>query len=170
MDAGPEASTIAVEVSDTQRHVAVDSLSLEALARFVLESEEVRAASISLALVDNAAIEAVNNRYLGHEGPTDVISFVLSEPGERVLAGELVISGEMAAAVAGAPGPARDELALYVVHGLLHLCGYDDQSPAGSARMQERQAELLAAWRLTCTGSAAEEAGPAGRERLRWSD
>ena len=63
-----------------------------------------------------------------------------------MLAGELVVSAEMAAATAAEIGvDPRDELALYVVHGLLHLCGYDDLSEAGAAAMRRREDELLKA-------------------------
>ena len=85
---------------------------------------------ISIALVDDATIHAVNRRHLAHDWPTDVISFRLSEVDDDELAGELVVSAEMAATTARQAGVgAWDELALYVVHGLLHLCGYDDHDP-----------------------------------------
>ena len=125
----PSASAIAVELSDTQAHLAVDRAALVRLAQSVLAGEGVARASVSIALVDDATIHAVNRRYLDHDGPTDVISFVLSDPGTPDLAGELVVSAEMAATTAREAGAEPlDELALYVVHGLLHLCGYDDRS------------------------------------------
>ena len=75
-----------------------------------------------------------------------MISFPLSEPDDPVLTGELIVSAEMAAATAaetgGDPG---DELALYIVHGLLHLCGYDDLSDPQADGMRRREGELLAA-------------------------
>jgi probable rRNA maturation factor len=81
-----------------------------------------------------------------------VISFVLADPTEAALAGELVVSAEMAAETARAGGfDARAELALYLVHGLLHLCGYDDQTPAEAATMRRREAEVLAKEGLTNT-------------------
>lgn len=159
--------SITIEISDTQGFVAVEPRALVALGQRVLAREGVSAASISVAVVDNFTIAALNEQFLSHEGPTDVISFSLSEPDERTLAGELVISGEMAAQVAGAHGAApEEELALYVVHGLLHLCGYDDQSPAGASLMRQREAEHLAGWRNE--REAAAPAEPKGEERLNW--
>ena len=81
--------------------------------------------------MDDATIHAINRRHLAHDWPTDVISFVLSEPDDPALAAELVVSAEMAVVDRpGAWGPTRrSELALYVVHGLLHLCGLDDLIP-----------------------------------------
>lgn len=137
---------IEIELSDTQGHLRVVPEDLAALARSVLLAEGRRRASISMALVDQAAIHAINREHLGHDWPTDVISFDLSEPGDPVLAGELVVSAEMAAATADDLGvEPTDELALYVVHGLLHLCGYDDLTEPGAAAMRRREGELLRA-------------------------
>jgi probable rRNA maturation factor len=138
-----------VEISDTQCHLRVDRAALVSLVRRVLQLEGRTAASISIALVDNATIHSLNCTHLGHDWPTDVISFPLSGDDDPVLAGELVVSAEMASAAAleNGTGP-LDELALYVVHGLLHLCGYDDHSEAGAQLMRERQDQILAGPRL----------------------
>ena len=140
------ADAIEVEISDTQGHLSVEPAELIALVREVLIAEGRTRASISIALVDQAAIHAINRSHLGHDWPTDVISFPLSEPDDPTLAGELVVSAEMAAATAAEIGvDPRDELALYVVHGLLHLCGYDDLSDSDAAAMRRREDELLGA-------------------------
>ncbi|HWE38364.1 MAG TPA: rRNA maturation RNase YbeY [Isosphaeraceae bacterium] len=154
-----DTGALAVEVSDTQGHVQVEPGALAALARRVLAGEGVGRAAISVALVDDATIHNLNRRHLGHDWPTDVISFVLSEPGEPALAGELVVSAEMAATTARAAGadPAA-ELALYVVHGLLHLCGYDDRDEASAAAMRRREADVLAAAGLPNTFRIVEAA------------
>jgi probable rRNA maturation factor len=137
---------IEVEISDTQGHLRVEPGELAGLVRTVLTAEGRPRASISIALVDEATIHAINRSHLGHNWPTDVISFPLSEPSEATLAGELVVSAEMAAATAAEIGAEpRDELALYVVHGLLHLCGYDDLTEPEAAAMRRREGELLAA-------------------------
>ena len=80
--------------------IRVDPAALEDLVRLVLASHRRERASISIALVDDAAIHAVNRTHLGHDWPTDVISFPLSAPDDSVLAGELVVSAEMAVASA----------------------------------------------------------------------
>jgi probable rRNA maturation factor len=137
---------IAVEVSDTQGHLRVAPGELTDLVRTALRAEGHRRASISIALVDQASIHAINREHLGHDWPTDVISFPLSGPEDQELAGELIVSAEMAAETAAGIGiDPRDELALYVVHGLLHLCGYDDLTEADAAEMRRREGELLAA-------------------------
>ena len=174
-DDGPEPPTVggvSVELSDTQSHLKVDPDAIVRLVRGVLEAEDVSAAAISVALVDDATIRGVNRRHLGHDWPTDVISFPLSDPGEPGLSGELVVSAETAAAAARRAGvSARDELALYLVHGLLHLCGYDDTAADDRDAMRDREGAILARLGLTNTFSAAASAGAelGERERARWT-
>jgi probable rRNA maturation factor len=135
---------IDVEISDTQGHLRVNRADLVHLAQRVLVREGRRRASISIALVDQATIHLINRTHLGHDWPTDVISFPFSTPRDPVLSGELVVSVEMAVATASAIGAEpRDELALYVVHGLLHLCGHDDSTELGAGVMRQRENEML---------------------------
>ena len=136
--------SIAIEISDTQGHLKVDRAAVVELVKRVLIAEKHPLATVSIALVDNATIHRLNRLHLGHDWPTDVITFPLSDLDEPALSGELVVSTEMAVAVAfDAGGDPRDELALYLIHGLLHLCGYDDSSAADALAMTRRQAELL---------------------------
>jgi probable rRNA maturation factor len=136
---------ITIEVSDTQGWMKVESGTLIELARSVLSQERRERAAVSIALVDNATIHAINKAHLGHDWPTDVISFPMSAPEDPVLCGELVISTEMVLDQARRIGAdPHDELALYVAHGLLHLCGYDDTTEASAAIMRRREAEVLA--------------------------
>src|SRR5271165_3006581 len=135
---------IEIEISDTQAHLKVDHLAVKNLVRKVLLAENHAIASLSIALVDNDTIHRLNRQHLGHDWPTDVITFPMSDPGALALSGELVVSTEMAVATAREMGgEPRDELALYLVHGLLHLCGYDDLNEQDSLAMKRRQAEIL---------------------------
>jgi probable rRNA maturation factor len=168
-------SALEIDVSDTQGHLIVDPERVRGLARRVLAGEAVQRASISVALVDDATIHAVNRRHLAHDCPTDVISFVHSDAGAPVLEGEVVISAERAAAVAGGLGvDSWAELALYLVHGLLHVCGYDDSEEPMRARMRQREDELLRGAGLTNTfplaGPGAARRGSGERESVRCSD
>jgi probable rRNA maturation factor len=100
-------------------------------------------AEISVAIVDDAAIRPINARYLGHDYATDVLSFVLEE--EPALEGEIVASAETAVRVAGELGwPAEHELLLYIIHGALHLVGFDDSTPEQQAVMRAAEREVLA--------------------------
>jgi probable rRNA maturation factor len=135
---------IKVAIASPQESVLIDRGRLRPLVRGVLEGEGVADAEISLAFVDNPTIHQLNRRYLQHDEPTDVLSFPLSEPNARRLAGELVVGAEVARVQAEARGhPVDAELALYVIHGLLHLCGYDDHTEAGAAAMRARERHYL---------------------------
>jgi probable rRNA maturation factor len=134
-----------IAIASPQEIVAPDRARMREVARTVLDGEGVKDAEISLAFVDNPTIHRLNQRYLQHDEPTDVLSFPLSEPNTAKLAGELVIGVEVARAAAQERGhDVQVELALYVIHGLLHLCGYDDHDDADRAAMRERERHYLA--------------------------
>lgn len=155
---------LAIEISDGQQPVEVDHHWLQQLARSVLRDEGIEVAQISVALTDDPTIHEINRRFLQHDHPTDVISFLLdaepartgpATPGRRSgravqIDGEVVISGETAARTADEAGcPPVHELALYLVHGLLHLCGYDDQNDEDRGRMRAREQSHLQKFGIT---------------------
>lgn len=133
-----------VEFSDHQKEVDVDvgrictaankalplcsALALEGAALLGLERVEV-------AVVSDSAIAAVHGEFLQDLTPTDVITFDH---------GEILVSAETAAARAPEFGHGTDrELALYVVHGLLHLAGFGDSTAGEFERMRKMQEEVL---------------------------
>jgi probable rRNA maturation factor len=133
-----------ISIACPQEAVEVDRGFMRRVARTVLDGEGVNNAEVSLAFVDNATIHRLNLRYLQHDEPTDVLSFPLSEPNARKLTGELIIGAEVAKAQVEERGhDVRAELALYVIHGLLHLCGHDDATEKGAAAMRERERRYL---------------------------
>ncbi len=133
-----------ISIACPQESVPVDRRRMREVARAVLEGEGVAEAEISLAFVDNATIHQLNKRYLDHDEPTDVLTFPLSDPTAKKLAGEIVIGAEVAQAQAAERGhDVQAELALYVIHGLLHLCGYDDKSDDAAKVMRERERHWL---------------------------
>src|SRR6202790_3962677 len=118
-----------VSIASPQEIVPLDRGRLRELARAVLAGENVGDYEISLAFVDNPTIHRLNKQFLGHDEPTDVLSFPLSDPSAKKLAGELVIGAEIALEQSQKRGhDVHAELALYVIHGLLHLCGYNDKA------------------------------------------
>ena len=138
-----------ISIASPQEAVPIDRGHMREVVRVVLAGENVADAEISLAFVDNTTIHRLNMRYLQHDEPTDVLSFPLSEPNANGLSGELVIGAEVALAQATARGhDVQAELALYVIHGLLHLCGHDDHEEADVAIMRERERRYLAQLRL----------------------
>jgi probable rRNA maturation factor len=138
-----------IAIASPQDVVPIDRKQMREIVRVVLEGEGVADAEISLAFVDNPTIHTLNKRYLDHDEPTDVLSFPLSEPASKKLAGELVIGAEVAQAQARERGhDVQVELALYVIHGLLHLCGFDDKSESAAAAMRRRERHYLQALNL----------------------
>jgi probable rRNA maturation factor len=135
---------IRIAIANPQETVAIDRTRMRQAVQTVLAGEGETDAEISLAFVDNATSRQLNQRYLQHDQPTDVLSFPLSEGKAGKLGGELVIGAEVAQDQAQERGhDVQAELALYVIHGLLHLCGYDDKTPTGAAKMRERERHYL---------------------------
>jgi len=130
----------AVLVSDRYGGPAsIDVPGLVELARQTLIAEGVGDAELSLSFVGDAEIEDLHVRYLHEAGPTDVLSFPLDgedERGVHVL-GDVVIAPDVAAR--NNPADREAELRLLVVHGVLHLLGYDHEEEAEKAAMWSRQ-------------------------------
>ncbi len=157
-----------IEISNRQSALPIDADRLIHVAQAVLAGEQVAAATITIGIVDDPTIHDLNRRFLNHDEATDVLSFLLSDndaeragsvsdgvsratvanasgsfsysPASPRLEGDVIVSADTAARMAPQFGwTADDELLLYVVHGLLHLIGFDDLAP--EAREEMRAAE-----------------------------
>ncbi|MSQ96212.1 MAG: rRNA maturation RNase YbeY [Gemmataceae bacterium] len=129
-----------ISLHTPQDLVEVDRTRMRDIARAVLEGEAVADYEISLAFVDNPTIHRLNKQYLDHDEPTDVITFPYSNAGAKKLEGELILGVEIAKEQAAERGhDVQIELALYLIHGLLHLCGFDDKSAKDEAEMRARE-------------------------------
>jgi probable rRNA maturation factor len=162
-NAGDEAVVVG---ADEQTDVAIDVERWVALARAVLVAEG-RAGELTLTFVDRDEIAALNAEHLGTDGPTDVLSFPIDDgpalPGVPVLLGDVVVCPAVAAAqAADHAGTIDDELALLVVHGVLHVLGHDHAEPDETAVMRARELALLEAhhWRGPAPGSFRQEHEP----------
>jgi probable rRNA maturation factor len=119
-----------------------------AAAAAALKAEGVKDAMLSITFVGRATISEMNRRYLGHHGPTDVISFGLGRIGNRgAVVGDIYICAEIARENARRQGiPASEEMLRLVIHGTLHVLGRDH--PMGSTRtaspMWRQQERILA--------------------------
>lgn len=157
--------------ADEQSDVDVDVLRWVRLARFVLDEERVpEDAEMSVIFVDEQAISDLNERFLGGTGATDVLAFPMdddvspggrqpdeggrgpgspSEPAEPpTVIGDVVVCPQVADRQARARGHVlAEELALLVVHGVLHLLNYDHAEERESEAMRRRERELLARFR-----------------------
>lgn len=149
---------LAVSVSDVQTQRQVDVARWERFARRLLEHEGIRSnAELGIAFVEEAEIAEMNERYLGRHGPTDVLAFPIDGPdrsasGADVLSGPPAVLGDVVicAEVAWRNAPAHagsfdEEVALLIVHGILHLLGMDHDDDADAAAMERRERELLRA-------------------------
>ena len=160
---------IDVFAADEQSAAPVDLERWSSLARSVLESRGVPGdIEVSLLFVDEATIAALNERFLAHSGPTDVLAFPVEDdpvtggrfpdmggtgPGSDpdgeppLLLGDVVVCPAVAERNAAAENvPYEDELALLVVHGLLHLLGMDHEAEAEAEAMEALEKELLGAF------------------------
>jgi probable rRNA maturation factor len=134
-----------IAVANRQRRRPVDSTALKTAVACVLRGEGVAKADISIAVVTDRAIHDINRQFLDHDEPTDVITFVLGQS-DGFIDGEIVVSADMAANSAPAIGwSQQEELLLYVIHGALHLTGYDDLKSSAKRRMRNRERHYLAA-------------------------
>jgi probable rRNA maturation factor len=108
---------------------------------------------LSIAVVELSEMTELNERYRGTSGPTDVLSFECDDlcavlgPDDPIMLGDVVIAPQVAEVQAVEYGhTVEEELNLLMVHGILHLLGYDHEDDAEAAAMQARERALLVAW------------------------
>ena len=142
---------------DEQSDVAIDLDRWQALASGALRHEGVETGELNLLFVDEAEMRDLNARFMGDDRATDVLSFPLDgvdagdDPGSgEPLIGDIVVCPAYAARQApdhagerGHRGCLTDELALLVVHGVLHVVGWDHADRAETEAMQDRERVLL---------------------------
>jgi len=163
---------------------AVDEAALAALARHVLDEMRIHPlAELSVLLVDSATIADLHERWLGEEGPTDVLAFPMDElrppppggdRGDRgvsagdapdTVLGDVVLCPEVATEQAReAQRPVTGELEMLCTHGILHLLGFDHAEPGEHATMFGLQDRLLDSWRAERepAGDTVERGGESG--------
>ncbi len=140
-----------VDVQNEQAY-KLDADRLQMAAQTVLMHQKAHAdSSISVVLVDDAYVQSLNHQFRGIDAPTDVLSFPADEPpveieDEPPYLGDLIIGYPYASAQAAREGHNLDDsLALLVVHGTLHLLGYDHDTPEHKAQMWAAQETALIA-------------------------
>ncbi|MFZ5831008.1 MAG: rRNA maturation RNase YbeY [Planctomycetota bacterium] len=133
---------IKVSIANRQEVLPVDIGRLRRVLRALLGDHGIHRGTLGVAIVDDETIAHLHARWLDDPEPTDVLSFPLGS-GPGMLDGEVIASAETAIAASEQYGLApADELLLYVIHGTLHLLGYDDRRYGERARM--RHAERVA--------------------------
>lgn len=104
---------------------------------------------LNVVFLDDAAMAQANTEYVGHEGTTDVITFSYLDDMESLFPGDIGLELFICADVAARVGRRRNdsyferEIALYIVHGILHAAGYDDLCPADRRKMRYHERRLL---------------------------
>ncbi|MGH2693631.1 MAG: rRNA maturation RNase YbeY [Actinomycetota bacterium] len=132
-----------------EQSIDVDEARLSALAHHALDLEDVDgAAELSVLLVERDHIRRLNQRFAGDDHETDVLSFPMMEDEEEsLLLGDVVICPTIGRRNADRLGRSlAEELDLLLVHGTLHLLGYDHQEEEDGARMEVRTKEILASF------------------------
>jgi probable rRNA maturation factor len=150
---------VSIEIAN-ESGVDVDTDAVLGVARHALDEMGVNPlAELSVLLVDVEYMTELNHRWMGGDGPTDVLAFPMDESsvdhgpsegngGEPALLGDIVLCPDIAVKqAAGAGHSAADELHLLTVHGVLHLLGYDHAEPEEEREMFALQARLLGSWR-----------------------
>ncbi len=141
-----------ITLNNQQKCLRLDAVFLERVIGNVLRSQRITRAELSVVIVTDRAIHALNRRFLGHDYPTDVVTFDLSERETsrrnrrkvRSLDGEIYVSAVTALRQARERGlDPKQELILYIVHGILHLLGYDDHSPRDRKAMRKKEKEII---------------------------
>lgn len=142
-----------ISVENLQTKVLLNPPRIFKMTKTILHHEGVAQAVVAVVFVTRQRIQALNKKFLRRDYATDVLAFdfegraVSRRTGRRkpkALMGDIIISTDAAVKNAGIYGTsASRELALYVIHGILHLLGYDDRDPADIQRMRKREQELL---------------------------
>lgn len=133
----------AATITNRARSVRVDGRRLKPRIRNIMAAAGLQGA-LSVVLVDDAEMRELNRRFLDHDYPTDVLAFPFDEETDG-LGGEVIVGVETAAREAKARELTfMEELLLYVTHGILHLTGMEDHTPAGRRAMQRAADRILA--------------------------
>jgi probable rRNA maturation factor len=135
---------MAVAVRNCQRRVRLSAPRLRATAQAALDALGRGDRELHVSVVDDREIRRLNTRYLRRREATDVLAFDLDAPGPSPLLGEVIVSADTATRQARRNHvPVALELDLLVVHGVLHLAGWDDHDPGEARLMHERARSIL---------------------------
>ena len=134
-----------IEVHCRSDRVPISEEAIGQAVRAALSSHACRHANVSVAVIDDHDMARLHESYRGCCEPTDVLSFDLGDdPDDGVIDGEVVVSAQTAARQAALRKiNAEAELLLYVVHGTLHLLGFEDATDRDAAAMHEKEDALL---------------------------
>ena len=139
-------------IKNQQKIVKINQRKIKEIIKKILQHLKVdEETEISVLFTDDKFIRSLNNKYRGIDKPTDVLSFSLGEGSVKTpesesdtLLGDIIISAETAQRQADKLNHSREkELAVLLIHGLLHLTGYDHEKDKDYKIMQEKESEIL---------------------------
>ncbi|MCH8276352.1 MAG: rRNA maturation RNase YbeY [Bacteroidetes bacterium] len=134
---------ISICVDESVEMESVDTDRLRRLTEIVLERESVAWSSISIVLAGHETVRNLNRKYLDHDFETDVLSFLIDQTGDGIDAEVYVDVQTAVERHVEFKVSLRQEIERYLIHGLLHLAGYEDDTPRKKRRMQECEDRYL---------------------------
>lgn len=137
-------SNYRINIENIYPDLKANKKKIKHIAQTVLFKEGISTAEINIILVDDKYIIRLNHEFLNKEQTTDVISFNLTDNNDRQLAGEVYANVEQIIRQADDfHVPFNEELSRIVIHGLLHLIGFDDQTGEDKKNMIEKEEHYL---------------------------
>ncbi|MCA9407292.1 MAG: rRNA maturation RNase YbeY [Candidatus Omnitrophica bacterium] len=139
-----------IEIQNQQKKIKISPQRILRIIKKILQHEKVAQATLTIIFVSHQKIRALNKKYLHKDYATDVLAFDLRDDHKkrRTILGDIAISVDAAVKNARVFQSTVDrEIVLYVVHGILHLLGYDDHSLADIKRMRRKEQELMEKFR-----------------------
>ena len=132
-----------ITIFDHQKKFKINKNCIIRIVKKILSDEKISRAELSVVFVNRRQIQAFNRRFLKRSYATDVLAFNLSDS-KSALVGDIIISTDAAALYARTKNlPVGQEIILYVVHGILHLLGYDDHNKKDITRMRRKEEKTM---------------------------
>ena len=128
----------AVKVKNLNKKHKLNEKFLENIALDILKILKKHKASIEITFLSDTDIRSINKKYKGRDRPTDVLSFELGELGEILISSDTALKNSRRFGTSF-----EEEIVLYVIHGILHLHGYDDETAQEKKRMSKKEEFIL---------------------------
>jgi probable rRNA maturation factor len=127
-----------IAVSNLNKKHGINERLVTDIARSILKILKKQNADLEIIFLSDKAIKPVNKKYKGRNRATDVLSFELGSCGQILISSDMALKNSRAFDT-----HFERELILYVIHGILHLFGYDDENPKAKSRMFKKQGSIL---------------------------
>ncbi len=135
-----------LRIINLQNKIPIPKKKIQNKTKQILKLQHKKATNLSIVFVNDNLIKKLNQEFLHKSRPTDVMAFDLKESKfpQRIINGEIVISTETAMRNAKIYDTGRfQEILLYIIHGILHLCGFNDKTKTQIQRMRQREQYIL---------------------------